>query len=142
MAVPQIIFVSLKIIISPDKLTYSKLFIISRSVEWDLIRKAKIDAGKTYKYSKGFYSLNLFGDKDKHLLSINLKPFTQEGVVETARAIQERSPGVVCDKTVQALARGTINELTNQGIKEIWKLLIWLFFVLFAIALIRAFVFR
>jgi len=137
---PHIWLSAFKIVISPKKLYYRSLFSFRNEIAFSEITKAIIEVGKMDK-NQPFYCLKIFDCKghSESPIVINLKPFSFQDIAKLTKAIVENSPSTSdISKDIIGLSKKDLLPLRHQMLKKIWKVGIFVFFLIFILSFLRA----
>jgi len=120
---------SFKIILTNEDLIYktfiSRLFFKKKIIKFSEVKKINIHISQDLEADRksAFYRLNIYGINifSQDPLTINMKPFNQEDLINIVNLIFFKNPSIQIDKKVQELKDGNFSPIISTGIKENFK---------------------
>ena len=123
---------ALRVILEKDRIIYQTLFSRRRELFFSDVKKVKISIGL-------YYQLNLFGARNSQPLTINMKPFSRRNLAIIIDAVASENQAVELDRLSVSLVEGDFKPIISAGVKNVWQVFLWIFWIFFAISLVRFF---
>jgi hypothetical protein len=127
-----------KIYIRDEKIIYKTLFSKKEMLFAD-VQKIKIAIGVCNNgriNNSAYYNLNIIGENQE--LMINMKPFSRRGLATIVDSLCLHNSNIELDDFSKKLREGDVKPIINEGIKQFWKVALWLFVTFLIIGLVSA----
>ena len=138
---------SFKIILRTGSIFYKTLFSKGKEIPYTNIKNVEIDIGLFPSGSglcerasrRGFYRLNLFRHAIEEPVTINMKPFSKRDLAIIVDRITVANPSVGLDELSQSLKDGDFGPIVKAGIRKVWQVALYIFWLFLTLNLVRHF---
>lgn len=141
--IPQVWLHAQRVFLYDDEIVYRKFYFLKQRLKWNNIGRVELALKKfgqcgMDKYN-GYYCMNFYLKNEKAIaMSINIKPFSRDGLAVMAHAIIRNAPNATMDNAIVALSKKSTNLITNEVVANMVRLFIFLTILFLILALFKA----